>query len=403
MRVLHVIPSVGPLRGGPSSVIRSLACGLSEQGIEVHICTTDDNGPERSDVPLGRPRIENGATVFYFPRQFRLYTVSLPLARWLMRNVHHYDLVHIHAVFSFASTIAAFCARARRVPYLIRPLGVLNAWGLRNRRAALKQLSLRLVEKLMFASAACVHFTSEQERQEALKAGVSAPSVVIPNPFSPLPTALSKGEFRNAHPAINNRRIILFLSRLDRKKGLELLLEAFACLRRGEACLVIAGDGEHAYKQHLRATAERLGLADEICWTGFLNGSAKAAALADADVFVLPSYSENFGNAVVEALIAGVPVIISDQVAIHAELSSCEAALVVPCEAAAISSALGHLLSSPELAGRLRDRGPAAARELFSLESVAGKLLESYRKILRSSSGEEAAQIKSGATPARTA
>ncbi len=173
MKVLHVIPSVGPMRGGPSVVVRSLARGLSARGIEVHICTTDDNGPERSHVRFHEPARQDDVTFFYFPRQLAFYTISLPLARWLYKNARNYNLIHIHAVFSFSSTFAAFIAQALGVPYLIRPLGVLNEWGLRNRRSRLKQLSLRFIEKRMFSAASLVHFTSEQERMEARSAGVN--------------------------------------------------------------------------------------------------------------------------------------------------------------------------------------------------------------------------------------
>src|SRR3974390_2266592 len=98
MRVLHVLASIGPLRGGPSFVLRNLVTGLAERGIDTHVVTTDDNGPERLHVPLGMPVVDRSVTYWYFPRQTRLYTASLPLAFWLWRNIKNYDLVHIHAV-----------------------------------------------------------------------------------------------------------------------------------------------------------------------------------------------------------------------------------------------------------------------------------------------------------------
>src|SRR6266404_1715192 len=147
MKVLHVIPSVGALRGGPSVAVRTMARGVSEQGVTVHVVTTDDNGRGRLAVPYGRPVVEDGFTCWYFRRQTRFYTVSWPLCRWLARHAADYDLIHIHALFSFATTVAAFWAARRGVPYVVRPLGTLNTWGIENRRALLKQVSLRLVER----------------------------------------------------------------------------------------------------------------------------------------------------------------------------------------------------------------------------------------------------------------
>src|ERR1044071_2292764 len=126
MRVLHVIPSLGPLRGGPSEVLRRMASGLATAGITVEVATTDDNGPGRLDVPIADAILEEGVTYRYFPRQTRFYTFSWPLTVWLAGHVGDYDVVHIHALFSYAAIPAAFWARRYGVPYIVRPLGVLN-------------------------------------------------------------------------------------------------------------------------------------------------------------------------------------------------------------------------------------------------------------------------------------
>src|ERR1700678_1790434 len=133
MKVLHVLASLGPLRGGPSFVLRNLAAGLVERGVETHVVTTDDNGPERLKMPLNEVVVDRGVKYHYFPRQLKPYTCSLPLAQWLWENTGSFDLVHIHAVFTFPSTAAAWSARARGIPYIVRPLGILNRWGMQNR------------------------------------------------------------------------------------------------------------------------------------------------------------------------------------------------------------------------------------------------------------------------------
>lgn len=146
MKVLHVIPSVSPLRGGPSVMLRTMAKGLAQAGVEVDVATTDDNGPGRLSVSHTIPIVEEAVTYRYFPRQTRFYTFSWPLNHWLAQHVQDYDLVHIHAIFSYVAIPAAFYAKRYGVPYVVRPLGVLNRWGIQNRRPWLKQLSFRFIE-----------------------------------------------------------------------------------------------------------------------------------------------------------------------------------------------------------------------------------------------------------------
>src|SRR5262249_40241299 len=144
-----------------------------------------------------------------------------------------YDAIHIHALFSHTSVCAARIARQRKVPFIVRPLGVLNRWGMENRRPWLKQFSFRFIEKPLLRRAAVMHYTSEQERREAEAAGVTAPAFVCPlgldlTPFQNLP---SPDLFLKRWPSAANRNVVLFLSRLDQKKGLTLLLDAFAQIK----------------------------------------------------------------------------------------------------------------------------------------------------------------------------
>jgi glycosyltransferase involved in cell wall biosynthesis len=398
LKVLHVIPSVGPLRGGPSFVIRTLTSGLAAQGISVDLVTTNDNGTECLAVPLGRPINEQGVTCWYFARQTRFYIVSLPFHQWMRRHVQDYDLIHIHAVFSYCSNAAALLASSHGVPYIVRPLGVLNEWGMRNRRPWLKKLSFRLVESRVFAGASLVHYTSEEERLQASRIGVSQRSAVIPNPVAlPAEPRSHAGWFRAQYPELAARPWILFLSRIDPKKGLDILLDAFARLRAGRsrAVLMIAGDGDRRLLARLRERAHQLGIGQDIVWTGFLDGDQKAAALADADIFVLPSYSENFGIAVAEAMAYGLPVVVSDQVAIHHEITAAEAGSVVPCNADPLAAAIAKLLDSRELRCRLGVNSLRLARDCFSLPAVIGRIVETYENLLHLENTNEALRVPS--------
>lgn len=383
-RVLHVIPSVGPVRGGPSAMVRGLARDLSRQGIDTHVATTDDNGPDRLRVPHGVPVRQDGVTYWYFRRHTRFYTFSWTLGMWLAGHIANFDLVHIHGLFSYATLPAAFWADRHRVPYVVRPLGTLSEWSMKSRRPWLKQLSFRFIERQVLKRAAVIHYTSDQERREAEMLDVTTPAVVVPIGLpDSAETDRVTGAFRDRHPELQGRRIVLFLSRLDGKKGLDLLLPAFAKVRAtvADVSLVVAGTGETGFVSRLKGQAAALGIAGDVVWPGFLEGDDKQAVFADADFFVLPSYSENFGIAAVEAMAAGLAVIVSDQVAIHREITQARAGVTVGCDVGELTDALTRLLKDSTLCRSMGEDGRALVRRNYASQSVMRKIIGAYNQI----------------------
>jgi glycosyltransferase involved in cell wall biosynthesis len=360
---------------------------LAAVDVRVTVATTDDDGPKRRmAVPLGRAVPVNGATRFYFRKQTEFYKCSLPLWRWLRAQIQLFDLVHVHALFSFASVAAARCARNRGIPYILRPLGVLNHYGMARRRPGLKRLSFACIERPLLHSAAAMHYTSEQEQIEAEAAGAPGRAAI-------LPLAIDTGQFEHLpgpeaflrrFPEAANRSRVLFLSRLDPKKGLDLLLPAFACVRQQHpsTMLVIAGSGDPDYAAGLRAMEARLGLTGHVLWTGFLDGPEKLSAFSAATLFVLPSYSENFGIALIEALAAGLPCLTTDGVGLSNTMLEREAGLVVPAEVAGLAAALDRLLGDAKLRSRLLANGRRLAAERFSLEAMGTALKALYEQIV---------------------
>ena len=383
MKVLHVIPSIAAVHGGPSVMVERMAQGLAEAGHEVHVAATNDDGSGKLPVDCGVPVSRNGITHWFFERQFGFYKYSAPLSRWLAAHVADYQVVHIHALFSHSSYAAGHWAQALGVPYMVRPLGVLNRWGMENRRPWLKQLSFRFVESGIVRNAALMHYTSEAEREEAALLGVETPSVVIPNPVPDPGEPLPPGRFRAAHPELGVRPLVLFLSRFDRNKGLELLLPAFAEVRKRfpEAALVLAGSGDDVLLGELQEQARNLGIAGSVVWPGFLQGEDKRAAFADANVFVLPSWSENFGIAVVEAMAAGCPVVVTDRVAIHGDISQAGAGLITACEPKAIAQAIGRVLEDGTARAVMGTKGRCLTQTHYSLGAVTSRLVAAYRQI----------------------
>ena len=236
----------------------------------------------------------------------------------------------------------------------------------------------------MLREAAAVHYTTVQEQVEAERLPIRHRPVVIPNPCD-LSASMTKGNsFLSRFPSLAGKTVVLFLSRIHRGKGLDLLLPAFAELREHcpDAVLVIAGGGDPDLVAELRHRAEELRIADALLWVGFLGRTEKLEILDSSAVFVLPSYSESFGVAVVEAMAAGVPVVVSDQVAIHGEVQHAGAGLVCACSSESIAATLWRILQDPIGAKRMGANGAAFAKERYSTSAVTATLVNIYDSIL---------------------
>ena len=387
MKVLHVIPSLSLKHGGPSVALPLMARALESMGVEVSVATTDDDGPGlRTPAPIGTPVVVAGSTRYYFRRQVEFYKYSHPLAVWLADSVAKFDVVHVHALFSHASVAGARAARRARVPYVVRPLGVLGTYGMSRRRPLLKRLSFHWIERKLLRDAAAIHYTSESERDEAEQQGVTGASVVIPlgldlAGFDHLP---GREAFLRRWPCATGRKVVLFLSRIDPKKGLEVLIEAFVEVKRMEprALLAIGGAGDASVLAALRRRVESRGLASDVLWLGFLDEPSKLEAFGGADAFVLPSLSENFGIAAVEALAAGLPSVLTEEVGVSRGVAAAKAGLVVAGEPREVSTALLRILGEAGLAEALSRNAQALVRESYSLEAMGRNLKRLYEDIL---------------------
>lgn len=389
MRVLHVIPSLSPSSGGPSFALPAMARALAPHGVRICVATTDDDGPGRRmpDMdPAAEIPQEGGWSARYFPKQTEFYKVSLPLWRWLHDHARDYDLVHVHALFSFASLAAMRAARSHGVPYIVRPLGVLNRWGMRQRRRWVKNLSFRMLELPLLRRAAAMHYTSRMEQEDAARFGLRNHQEVIPigmdlHPFETLP---SRDVFTRQFPAAAATRNILFLSRIDVKKGVDLLLDAFARIaaQHPTARLIICGSGDPSFVTALQQQAAALGIASRVTWTGFVAGELRLAACAAAEMFVLPSHSENFGIALLEAMAAGLPCLATDQVALAVDAAVSGAVHIAACDPSSFAQAMSRLLESASQRQTLALTARNLARRDYSLDAMGRGLLQLYEKLL---------------------
>ncbi|MEG3860208.1 hormogonium polysaccharide biosynthesis glycosyltransferase HpsP [Microcoleus sp. herbarium12] len=420
MRILQIIPSISLVYGGPSQMVLGLSAALASQGIDVTIITTDSNGDigqDPLDVPLNQPIKQNGYEIIYFRcSPFRRYKFSLSLLQWLNENARQFDLAHIHALFSPVTTFAATIARGHKLPYIIRPCGMLDPADLQKKQF-LKQVYAAILERPNLAGAAAIHFTSKQEAKISERFGLHSTSkmpvprdLVIPLgvtadfdrafPVSPFLTKAG-GErtevlttnfsVANSYPDILTNPqipIILFMSRIERKKGLELLIPALESILADHLKFnfILAGSNpqDADYETQIKVQIKKSSLEEFTTITGFVSGDLKAEMLRKADLFVLPSYYENFGIAVAEAMAAGVPVVISDRVYICDDIQQAEAGWVVPLEVGDLANSIKSALLNPEERKRRGLNGKEYAEKHYNWEALARQTIEAYQHILAS-------------------
>ena len=380
-RILHVIPAVAPRYGGPSVATFGMCRALAAYDVETVVATTDADGPDRLPVETGSIVRYGDVPVIFFPRAFsESFKWSGLLASWVHSHVSGFDLVHIHAVFSHSSVTTGRACRHAGVPYVVRPLGNLDPWSLA-RHGWRKQLLFKLGVRDLLRHAAGIHYTSEAERQLAQGALPWLPQGIV------VPLGVEDELFVTAPPASSDARYVLALCRLDVKKGIDLLIEAFhAQHARGVEhawSLIIAGDGDPAYVAKLHRLAKAGAARDRIAFRGWVTGAERHALIAGARAFALPSHQENFGLSVVEAMACGVPVIVTPGVNVSGEVAAHDAGWVVPRDRDAWTQTLAQVLADAAELSR-RGRLARALAERFRWPSVGRQLVEVYAALLES-------------------
>ncbi|MBW4462398.1 MAG: glycosyltransferase [Nodosilinea sp. WJT8-NPBG4] len=386
MKVLHVLPSLSYKLGGPTQVALNIIRALREIEIDAEIATTNDDEAKLLDVPIGRRVNYEGVPVWFFPRlaRFKAFIPSIGLTQWMVSHLRQYDIVHNHYLFCYAPTVGARLAQHYQVPYVSSTIGQLTPWALQQSRLK-KQIYGRYIERSTLNRAAAIHCTTSAEAEDARQFGISAPALVLPLGVNPTVTiASAAAKLRDRYDLPSDCAIVLFLSRLHEKKRPDFLLRAFARLypKSHGYHLLLAGSGEADYCNYLKTLTSTLDIADSVTFTGFVSGSDKDLLLQGSNLFALPSYSENFGIAVAEALAAGLPVVITPDVQIAPDISAAQAGLIVSDDLEAWVNALSQLLRSPDLSTQLGHNGQRLAAAKYSWPTIAKNLSQSYDEIL---------------------
>ncbi len=388
MRTLHVVPSLSPLTGGVGTSVRRLCADLKRLGVSTEIWATSKwHSP--TDRPADDQLREAGVGLRYFqthPWRWlgTRYAYSPGMEEALLRDILSFDLVHLHSIWLYTTQAAASACSRFRVPYLVSPCGMLDRGALRIRPLR-KLLYGWLIERRTLAGAAAIHFTSPMEQKRAWRMGLRRPGFVVPRSVElGDPRSVSQGAFRTRRPEISEPFLLLFLGRLHPTKRLDILVEAFirVARRRSDVRLIIAGPDEGS-EPSLRAALKKAGLSNRVTFTGLLAGPEKWAALRDSTLLLLPSEFESFAVAALEALASGVPVLLSEQVALSDWVRAAQAGSVLPRDAGTWAEEISRLLNNPALLQAMGEAGRRLAEEEFSGREVARKMLSAYEEILQ--------------------
>jgi glycosyltransferase involved in cell wall biosynthesis len=380
LRILHVVPTYYPAvrYGGPIRSVHGLAAALVRRGHDVHVFTTSVDGDADLDVPLDQPVDMDGVIIHYFrvPALRRLFWAPT-LGSRLREAIATFDIVHLHSVFLFPTRAAARAAVRAGVPYVVSPHGMLIRDVIQRRSRWAKTAWIRMVERTTLARAAAVHVTAELERAELRALDLQLPQIVahVPNgidiPAQTVP--LSKAAVVGLP-----QRYALFLSRINWKKGLDRLIEAWQWVP--ELPLVIAGNDDEGYRPKLEALAQSLGVADRVLFVGPVSDEHKWAMYEQAQLFLLPSYSENFGIVVAEAMAMGCPVVVTPEVGIAQLVESAAAGVVASNDPPKLAAVIVALLADEARRRELGRRGREFARAHLSWTGIVEQMEHLYQR-----------------------
>ena len=385
MKVLMVIPALGEVYGGPSKSVLELTEAMGKQGVSVDIITTNANGSTTLDVPLFTWIITENYRVQYFSYwKFLDYKLTWSLTRWLFQNVSDYDLVHTNAIFSYPVLVTYWSCQMAKIPYIVTPRGMLEPWALAY-KSWKKKLYFTLLEKPSLQKASYIQMLASTEAEGIQSLYLKPPLVIVPNgihskDFTSLP---SPKLFYQQFPETRNKTLIIFLGRIDPKKGLDLLAPAFAKAHAKfpKTHLIVAGPDNTGFLPTAESYFMEAGCRNAVTFTGMLTGTLKYTALAAANMYVAPSYSEGFSMSVLEGMAAGLPCIITTGCNFP-EAGMANAASIVDIDADQIADALIKFLQDPIKAKATGDRARKFILENYTWDSIATKMLSVYQDLI---------------------
>jgi glycosyltransferase involved in cell wall biosynthesis len=356
-----------------------MTSALARAGVCVTLVTADGTAARPADLT----NWDRGVPLHRLPSPAHL-------GKWVRDAAPGFDLIHVHSLWNRPTAAACAAGRATRVPYVLRPCGMLSAYSWQ-RHWAKKRAYWWAVERRNVRGASAFHATSPGELHDIRAAGVTAPVFDIPLGLedAAFTTPPSRDWLRQrCGSAVGDRPIVLFLSRLHPKKGVaDVLIPAFASVKSDAFLAIVGGvdDSTPAYGDIVRQAIAKHGLTDRVAVLGAVSVADRWAAFDGAAVFVLPSHSENFGLVVTEAMARGCPVVVTDQVQSHEHVTASGGGLVVPVEAGAVAAAISRSIDYTAIRATVGSAARRYAREAFCWDRLAHRISEMYRAVLQSS------------------
>lgn len=386
MKVLFITPYISSAYGGISKIVLELVAALGQKGIHVDLITTNANVNEKLDTALNVWVQKNSYRIRYFPCwNTNDLILSKAMLLWLYKNVEKYNVVHTHTVFSPLISLCQWVCRLNRIPYIVTPHGMLEPWAL-DYKSYKKDLYFSILERWNIYRSSLIQGTASVEAQNISRLFPYSNVHLVPNGINLLQLNHSfdtKNLLFKQFPELVNKRLILFLGRIDPKKGLDLLASAFAQVRQHivDAHLVVAGPDNIGYLPQSKQYFAEAGCLAAVTFTGMLTGKMKACALAIAELYVSPSYSEGFSMSVLEGMASGLPCVITTGCNFP-EAAQANAAKVVDIQADAIAQALIDCLSDPLTAKTMGARARQFVLNHYTWDRVAAQVIDVYTGIL---------------------
>jgi glycosyltransferase involved in cell wall biosynthesis len=385
MRILHVVPTYLPATryGGPIVAVHSLCRALAARGHAVEVFTTSIDGPNDTAVPHDRPVMLDGVKVRYFAsRRLRRLAYAPALMQSLRCEIAGTDVVHLHSAFLWPTWRAARLSHKRRIPYVVSPRGMVVKKLIASRHRLIKSAWIALIERANLEQASAIHATSAIEAAEIKKFGWRLPPIaVVPNGVDAIDKTARQGAPSADIAALAAQQpLVLFFGRLARVKGLDRLLRAFAGTRRGT--LAIVGNDYEGLVPELSELVRELKIDDRVrIVPRAISEADKQSIYAAARVFVLPSYSESFGNVVLEAMQNGLPVIVTPEVGAADVVKESGGGLVADGDAPSLGAAIDRLTEDAARSAAMGQAGRVHVHERYGWPSVAARMEALYDEL----------------------
>lgn len=374
MKILHIIAAYKPavIYGGPTMSVAMLCEELVRTGADIEVFATTANGPAELPVTANTPVQIDGVTVTYFKRITKDHTHFSPaLLRALWKRAAEFDAIHIHAWWNLVSVFSCLIAMRRGIPVILSPRGTLSSYSFSNHNTGKKKLIHQFLGKNLLAKCH-MHVTSAKEAETITK-HVSPKSITtIPN-FVKIEKA---GMYETTIPY--SPLMLLFFSRIEEKKGLDILLNALPLLTV-PFHLTIAGNGDKGYIDQLK-TSVNPDLTDKITWAGFYNDD-KFDLLRRHHLMVLPSHDENFGNVVVESLSVGTAVLVSENVGLAEYVNKHQLGWVCSTNTVSVSVAINDIGNKHQELEATRASAPDIMRRDFTGDKLVQQYIGLYKKV----------------------